>query len=108
VQEPEPVVAAEPPSEVPAPAPSTEPIAVSLTAAEVAKHATAEDCWMIIEGNVYNLSNFPAVHPGGPQIAGMCGKDATQLFQTRAGKGPHPETAQVKLETMLLGPLEAG
>jgi len=100
-------------SMVPEPAetmPGEEPMPPSggvtkLTAEEVAKHAVAEDCWVIVDGNVYDISNFPAVHPGGPQIAGMCGKDATELFQTRAGKDPHPESAQMKLETMLLGPV---
>lgn len=40
----------------------------SLTLAEVAKHNTKKDCWVIIHGKAYDLTNFLAEHPGGSRI----------------------------------------
>ena len=35
---------------------------------EVAKHNHATDCWVVIHGIVYNLTDFHRTHPGGSQI----------------------------------------
>lgn len=34
---------------------------------EVAKHASAEDCWVVVNGKVYDLTAFAPNHPGGAQ-----------------------------------------
>jgi len=36
-----------------------------FTKAEVAKHDTVHDCWMIINGKVYDVTPFVDEHPGG-------------------------------------------
>jgi hypothetical protein len=36
-----------------------------FTKAEVAKHDTVNDCWMIINGKVYDVTPFVDEHPGG-------------------------------------------
>ena len=47
----------------------------------VGKHNTAEDCWMAIDGNVYDLSAFLSQHPGGDQVLlEVAGKDASKEF----------------------------
>jgi len=53
----------------------------SFTAAEVAKHKTADDCWVVLENKVYNVTDFLDDHPGGKgAILLYGGKDATKEF----------------------------
>ena len=52
-----------------------------VTRAEVARHNTFDDCWIIIQNKVYDLSEWKDHHPGGPFVARMhAGKDATAEF----------------------------
>jgi len=49
--------------------------------ADVAKHATANDCWMVIGDGVYDLTKFAAFHPGGASfIVAAAGQVATEAF----------------------------
>lgn len=78
----------------------------SYSLAEVAKHATATDCWMAIEGNVYDVTTFIPTHPGGQAILQGCGKDATQLFNNRPGEGDsHSPRARTLMKDYLIGTL---
>lgn len=55
-----------------------------LTAEEVAKHTSPNDCWMIISGSVYNLTSFISAHPGGADmVVPYCGKDGTAGFLSK-------------------------
>ena len=40
----------------------------AFTAAEVARHCTPDDCWLIIKGNVYDVSGWGESHPGGKVV----------------------------------------
>lgn len=52
-----------------------------LTRGEVAKHNTQDDCWVIISGKVYDITDWAPHHPGGAGIARMyAGRDATAEF----------------------------
>lgn len=74
----------------------------------VAAHASAEDCWMVINNNVYKVTDFVASHPGGKFIIEGCGKDATQLFETRPmGSGtPHSDNARNIMAKYYIGDLK--
>merc|ERR1711939_1270868 len=48
---------------------------------EVAKHTTKADCWVVVNGQVLNVTNFLKDHPGGElAILTFAGKDATEEF----------------------------
>lgn len=79
---------------------------ITLTAAEVQKHNSASDCWIIISNNVYNVTQYLNIHPGGAdQIIPYCGKDATAAFQTQGGQGSHSAEADQQLIPLLVGKL---
>jgi hypothetical protein len=76
--------------------------ATTYTTAQVATHNTAADCWLIISGNVYDVTNFIPIHPGGNAIIPYCGTDATAIFDSIHGT---TGTAANDLPTYLIGVL---
>lgn len=56
--------------------------AQKLTGAEVAKHSTKDNAWVIIHGHAYDVTEFLPEHPGGPKIIlKYAGKDATEEYE---------------------------
>jgi cytochrome b involved in lipid metabolism len=72
-----------------------------ITREELAEHCTKEDCWIVLDGRVYNVTRYLPFHPGGKgQLLRGAGKDATELFQKY-----HPwVNADALLERCFLGP----
>jgi cytochrome b involved in lipid metabolism len=82
-------------------APST-----SITLDEVVKHADAKSCFMAVEGNVYDVTSYIPNHPGRDAILQGCGKDATEMFNSRPGKGTsHSNRARDTLLKLKIGVL---
>lgn len=51
------------------------------TQAEVRQHNTRDDCWVIVDGKVYNVTTWIKVHPGGELlILDIAGMDITDPF----------------------------
>lgn len=74
------------PAPVASVAPSTQAAAAIYTMEEVAKHATSNDCWAVIDGHVYDLTQWVAKHPGGAgAIEAICGKDGSAKFGGKHG-----------------------
>lgn len=84
---PEPKTAPEETPETPTATPvTTTPAKNVFTTADVAKHATPEDCWAIVGGDVYDLTTWVERHPGGSTIIkSLCGTDATVKFTNKHG-----------------------
>jgi uncharacterized membrane protein len=75
----------------------------ALTMDEVARHASASDCWSVVNGTVYDLTSWIDQHPGGMgPIEAMCGVDATDAFVAMHGTEQVPADS---LSWFLLGPL---
>merc|ERR1719228_1774120 len=48
---------------------------------EVAKHTSKTDCWVVVNGQVLDVTKFLGEHPGGElAILTFAGKDATEEF----------------------------
>jgi|TARA_B110000305_G_C19175920_1_gene509641 predicted heme/steroid binding protein len=73
-----------------------------FTLAEVSKHNTSSDVWVVIKHKVYDLSEFIDEHPGGVQaIMKRAGSDATTGFF-----GPqHPSRVHDMIDEYLIGKL---
>ncbi len=75
-----------------------------LSSVEINKHNNPSDCWLLIQGKVYVVSDFLSRHPGGAGfITPYCGRDATQPFLTKAGKGSHSQEAYKLLGLIYIG-----
>lgn len=78
------------------------------TLAQVGTHASAQDCWLLIDNKVYNVTSFINQHPGGSQmITNWCGQEATQAFNTQDGNGRHSGRAQQMLGSYFIGNLQS-
>ena len=104
IMPPTPTPAAVAPTPTPSPTPEPEMTTqTGYTMAKVKENNSASSCWSVINGNVYNLTQWINSHPGGPSvIRGLCGTDGTASFNGRhRGQGSPTAT----LASYLLGPL---
>eukprot|EP00386_Alphamonas_edax_P011182 GDKI01035558.1.p2 GENE.GDKI01035558.1~~GDKI01035558.1.p2 ORF type:complete len:142 (-),score=40.70 GDKI01035558.1:307-732(-) len=70
---------------------------------ELAKHKADDDCWLALNGVVYDITEFLPEHPGSMMVVlDACGGDATTEFND-AG---HSETACRKARKYAIGVLE--
>lgn len=65
----------------------------AYTLDDVKKHAAASDCWVAINGGVYNLTDWVGQHPGGSdRIIPLCGTDASAAFNAQHSGQGKPES----------------
>ena len=75
---------------------------------ELAKHNTRNNCWLLINNKVYDVSSYIDAHPGAAStIIPVCGKEATRAFDTKNQGSPHSSYADSLLNGYLLGPLNS-
>jgi len=73
-----------------------------ITREEVEEHCTYDSLWIIIHNEVYDLTEFVSVHPGGEDLLlEMAGIDATESFENVG----HSMNARMLLNTFLIGQL---
>lgn len=90
-------------SSTPTPTPVVTPTPTGYTMAQVKANNTAKSCWSVIDGYVYNLTNWINSHPGGSgAILFLCGTDGTNAFKAQHENQSKPA---VRLDTYRLGPL---
>ncbi len=79
------------------------PTASTITMEEVARHDSADSCWAVVEGGVYDLTQWIDLHPGGSQrILDLCGTDATGKFELQHSRNPR---SNAQLERLKIGEL---
>lgn len=102
--QPTPTPAAVAPTPKPSPTPEPEMTTqAGYTMAKVKENNSAASCWSVINGNVYNLTQWINSHPGGPSvIRGLCGVDGTSSFNGKHRGQSNPTST---LASYLLGPL---
>ncbi|KAF9873967.1 cytochrome b5 [Colletotrichum karsti] len=75
----------------------------TFTLDQVAEQSTDKSGLIVIEGKVYNITDYMAKHPGGDDIlAEVLGQDATEAFHEVG----HSKGAQAQLEALLVGVLK--
>jgi L-lactate dehydrogenase (cytochrome) len=48
---------------------------------QVSHHNSKDDCWIVIDDGVYDITDFIPIHPGGKtMIFRVAGQDATEYF----------------------------
>lgn len=88
---------------------------ITLNMTEIAKHNKRSDCYMLISGNVYDITPFFGSHPGGnATMLATCGTDATDAYVTKdpnatstRGGQDHSSNARNMLKDYYLGKLNA-
>lgn len=91
--------------------PTTGKLVLSMD--ELSKHNTKDNCWLLISGNIYNITSFFGSHPGGNRIMEKtCGTDATIAYETKdlrasssSSGQDHSSRAKEMLKTYYLGAL---
>jgi len=76
---------------------------------DVSSHDNYNDCWLIINNSVYDVTDFLGQHPGGAgEIIPHCGKESTQAFATqdRGPGGGHSAQATDMLGAYLIGTIK--
>ena len=81
----------------------TSPSDKTYTIAQLSTHNNKSDCWLAIEGSVYDVTKFIDQHPGGEEILKGCGKDATSLFNSVPN---HADEGRELLPSYFIGKLQ--
>lgn len=78
----------------------------TYTLAEVAEHDSLDDCWMAIEGQVYDFTDYIPEHPSSPSaIEPWCGREATEGMRTKGYGAKHSPRAWAMMSDYLIGEL---
>ncbi|XP_044498514.1 cytochrome b5-like [Mangifera indica] len=75
-----------------------------FTLSQVSQHNTPKDCWLIINGKVYDVTKFLEDHPGGDEVLlSATGKDATDDFEDVG----HSSSAKESMAEFYVGEIDA-
>ncbi len=76
----------------------------SFTTEQVSSHNVTEDCWVIFDNGVYDLTSYLRSHDRYLEIDSWCGQDITTDFETKGGiDRDHKTSSYYLLETYYIG-----
>ena len=91
------------PTQTAEPTPTPEESDNGYTLAQVSERNSAAECWVAIDGGVYDLTQWIRSHPGGSgAILNLCGNDGTASFTSQHGGQARPSST---LDGYYLAPL---
>ncbi|KAL8486840.1 hypothetical protein ACS0TY_023045 [Phlomoides rotata] len=74
-----------------------------FTYSDVSAHNNPQDCWVIINGKVYNVTSYLNEHPGGDDVLlGQAGKDGSEEFEDVG----HGSAARLMLDEFYVGEID--
>ncbi|KAK9992760.1 hypothetical protein SO802_022463 [Lithocarpus litseifolius] len=74
------------------------------TLAQVSEHNNRQDCWLVIEGRVFDVTKFLEDHPGGDEVLlSATGKDATDDFDDVG----HSSSARAMMDEFHVGDIDS-
>lgn len=83
---------------------SPSPAIRTYSLADVARHHQADDCWLAIEGKIYDITSYLPDHPSAPDILTVwCGKESTLAWQNKTRGRSHSPYAQQLLGNYQIG-----
>ena len=81
-------------------------MAASYHREEIARHDSADDAWVIVDGLVYDISPFLGTHPGGVGVTeDYLGTDISAVIRSEEVHN-HTRTAFEVMEKYCIGVLE--
>jgi cytochrome b involved in lipid metabolism len=82
---------------------SAKALGADIPMSEVQKHNTAGDCWMAIDGKVYDVTKYIAQHK--QNLDKACGTEASKCWAEPAPGKKHSDTAAKMMKYFLKGTL---
>ncbi len=76
----------------------TKAYSLKITEEEVAGHDSTDDCWIIFDGEVYDITSFINNHHGRNVMHEGCGREATELFIVEKMGFDNLQTAMARLQ----------
>ncbi len=73
----------------------------SISWHEIKKHNNQNDCWIVIDQFVYDISSWITQHPGGNVLSILAGEDATAMYYSN-----HFNTSKQYLDKFLIGTVD--
>ncbi|KAL4369439.1 hypothetical protein GQ457_05G001020 [Hibiscus cannabinus] len=71
---------------------------------DLVQHKDRNDCWLLISGKVYDVTQFLEEHPGGDEVLiAVAGKDATDDFEDIG----HSDDARELMEKYCIGEIDS-
>ena len=49
---------------------------------EISRHNNTDDCWVVVDGHIYDVTPWVRAHPGGDTLTSLAGEDISALFHS--------------------------